>query len=159
MKKLIIGLVVLAMVSLSLPVSAGNTDTITVTLSPQATIDISVSPDSWTPTASLNHSDNTTTTYFTIDTLDTDVNISIDVKASNTADWTIGDTASHDVFVLGITPNGGSETELTTSDQTIWDDVSPGNDPQFGLNLDMPTTSSTSQDQTVTITFTASALA
>jgi hypothetical protein len=160
MRKIIAILIAMAMACVFAPmVGAGPSDTIVVTLDPAATIDISVTPATWAPVAGLGLTNDSGTTYFTIDTLTTDVNISIDVNCSNTASWTIGGTAAHNVFKLGIYPDGGSETALTNTPTEKWGDVSPGTDPQFGLCLDMPLTSSTSVSQTATVTITATALA
>ena len=161
MRKLLIGATALVMMlAMTLPAMGDTTDTIEVTLDPSAEISISVDQATWTPTCGLGEENETATDWATI-TNDGEVNVTVNVKAEDSNDWTIESAEGHDQFVLRMYI-GSSWTALTDEDQIFTEDFPPyaGADTiDFGLNVTMPTTSSTSQSQSVTITFTASASA
>jgi len=86
--------------------------------------------------------------------------MNVQVSASNTTDWSIGANAGHDVFKLEVL--GDNAVVLTNGDQTFENpleaNLQSGYQETWGLKLTMPTTSSTNDQQTSTITFTSTIL-
>ena len=160
LKKLIITAMVLVLaVAIISPIQAGLTDTITVTLQPQATASISCNQSTWIPSAALGGHEQTSTTWGNLSN-DGEINVSVTIKGSNTTAWTIHDTTTaHNQFVMRFY-NGAAWEGFDYDEETFSSDLPAyGTDyKQFGLNVSMPSTSSTNTNQTVTITFTATAL-
>jgi len=157
MRKITAILIATAMACAFAPlVGAGTTDTIVVTLSPSATASISVDQSIWSPVCKLGETNSTSATWATI-TNNGDINVRVDINASNTESWTIAGSAGHDQFKLETL---GIALTLTASPQTFIANLPSdgGNTAQFGLKVTMPTTSSSSNTQHLTITFTATAL-
>lgn len=158
MRKIIISIVVLAMaMSFIMPALGSDTDTINVTLNPQAEISILVDQGSWTPSCGLNETNETASDWANI-LNDGDVNASVTIDAANTEDWTIAGSATHNQFKLEVI--GTEAIVLTASPQAWLSDLPDAGDPgiDFGLKVTMPTSSSTNVAQHVTITFAATAL-
>jgi hypothetical protein len=100
MKKLTIGLLLLLIIATITPsVFSGNTDTIVVTLNPQATASISVNQPSWSPGAGLGGTEQTSTSWATL-TNDGLIQVDVTVEANNTAAWTLESPIGHNKFLL-----------------------------------------------------------
>ncbi len=172
MKKILaIGMALVMLAMTSVPLSADDTETIDINMTPGGVVDIIIKNstdsewNSWSPTCSVGDSS----------TADTDgdinpyienngtVNVEINVSADDTTDWTIGDAAGHDVFSINLTGgdltfSGGDYLDTTEQDFTDTLNCSGAETVvDFDLLLTMPTSSSTSDPQTTTITFTATA--
>jgi len=162
MKKVEIGILIgILLVGILQPVLA-ESDTVTVTVTPSGTVSITISPTSVDfGTVAYGSSVNTTTNYFTLSNNGT-LAVSVTVKGSNTTSWTLGSTPAYNVFRLIVTKNSAwgdaDDITLTTSDQTFLSSLEPDNSQTFGLKLDMPTGGDTTAQQTITVTFTATAL-
>jgi len=158
MKKILILAIVIAMISsFVMPAIAGNTDTIEVTLTPNAEADITVDQSQFNVTGLGSH--NTTATDWATLTNSGDVSVSVDVSAENTTNWEL-DTVGHNSFNLTITGDGGAIAGALKWDiaETFDADILHGATVTFGLESYMPTSSSTNTEQTLTITFSATAL-
>lgn len=139
-------------------IGAGPTDTIEVTLDPQASASITVDQSTWTPSCKLNEDNSTAIDWATI-TNDGDVNVSVTIDAENSENWTIAGSASHNQFKLEVL--GALAIVLTASPQPFITDLptdAGDNTETLGLKITMPSTSSSSDAQHVTITFEATTL-
>lgn len=136
---------------------AGPTDTIVVTLTPGMTANITVTPGTWDGESAAVGAAKASSlaTDFNLSNVGTG-QVSVDVKATDTAAWTLAGTAGHDAFVL---ETDGPDVTLTTSDQDFVNALPAEGGgvyyEEFGLSVTMPTTSSVSAAQETTITFTA----
>lgn len=160
MKNLLIGaFAILLVVGFVAPVQGDNQATIDVTMNPSASINITCNQASWSPSARLTENESTATDWATL-TNAGDVSVLVNVSASDSTNWTLAGSPEHNQFELQMYIDT-SWTDLTTSDQTFKNNLSPeggSNTVDFGLWLYMPTTSSTASSQISTITFTATAL-
>lgn len=160
MKKILIGVIAIVLaLAMITPVQAGLTDTITVTLQPGATASITCNQSTWDPTCSLGESEQTSTTWGNLSN-DGEVNVSVTIKGTNTTNWDIHDTTTaHDQFVMRFY-NGATWEGFDYDEETYTSDLpaSGADYKQFGLNVSMPPTSSSNDNQVVTVTFTATAL-
>jgi hypothetical protein len=136
--------------------SATTTATATIALSatPSATASITCNRSTWAPpcgvgsqAATVGHWGNITNTGI--------VYVTIKVKVTNPGTWTIGGSASHNVFKMDCTPFQGADIVLTVNDQTFAANLANAAKKDFGLSIIMPISSSTNVDQTTIITFTA----
>jgi hypothetical protein len=156
MKKLLAMLIAISMAAVFAPMASADSDVILVTLTPGATADVYVNQTTWSPTATLGNWEATSATWGLVQNNGT-VAVDVDVKAEDTASWTLAGAAAADTFVLEIL--GDNAITLTTGDQT-WEDPLEANgvggyQESFGLNVTMPTSSSTNTAQTTNITFTS----
>jgi hypothetical protein len=156
MRKILAILVASAIVCAFAPAVGANTDTIVVTLSPNATADIEVDQPTWAPSVGLGSDIQTAADWANL-TNEGYVDVLVEVNATNTAAWTLAETAAHDAFKLATI---GVAKTLTVAYQTFVADLpASGTTWQtFGLNVTMPTSSSTNISQTTTITFKATVL-
>lgn len=144
-------------VGLVIPANAGDTATITVTVTPTGTLSISVTPTAWNNgNLAYGASNNTSGGYFNV-TNDGTIPCKVQIKASNTASWTLGSSAGYNQFVMQASTNGGStwSLTLTTSFQDLFASINPNSYSTFDLKLIMPTSGSTSSQQTITVTLQA----
>jgi hypothetical protein len=135
---------------------AGDTDTINVTLTPNAIANINVNQSAWNGGAvGLGQNSSTAANWANL-TNDGSVSVSVSISAVPTGVWTISPTRGHNQFVL---LTSGIVRTLTVAPQVFINPLHPANDgtPQyanFGLTVNMPTSSSTNSSQAITITFT-----
>ena len=104
MNKKIVGILIcLMLIALITPV-LGDTDTIDVTLNPQATASITVDQSSWNPSAGLGDSESTAGDWATL-TNNGLVQVDVTIKANDTNDWSLVTPTSigHDSFSLQYT--------------------------------------------------------
>jgi hypothetical protein len=160
MRKIIAILVAMAMACVFTPmIGADGTETILVTLDPSASANITCNQSAWSPSCILAGTESTSVTWGKVENTGL-VAVSVVVKATDSAAWTIVAAEAHNVFQLDIT--GGNAVALTTGDQSFDSNIAAagqaGDETTFGLKVDMPTTSSTNTAQTSTITFTATVI-
>lgn len=135
--------------------SAATTDTITVTVSLQSAISVSLDANAWDILAiTLAGTDPSPT--FTA-TNDGNVDIDLVIKASDGANgWTLGTVGADDVFQVDVT---APALTLTTADQSLATAVIPTGTTTIDMTYTAPTTDTQGGgvDHTFTITITASA--
>ena len=158
MKKLFALGVAIAMVAAFIPAVSGDTSqTINVTMNPSTTASIVVN-ESYLNATGLGISN---TTACNIQN-DGSVNCTVEIKAANTTDWTLVSSdptgSSLDDFALDYVIDGGSNTYITDADETFISDFGWDGDTNFNLSVYTPAYTSTNNEQTTTITFTATAL-
>ena len=140
-------------------VGASDTATINVTLNPSAQASIVCNQSVWNPSAGIGTNESTEADWGKISN-DGHVAVSVAVKGSDSANWTLAASSSHDHFALKTL---GVALTLTTSDQTFDATMAPVGDgghtfTTFGLTVEMPTSTSTAAQQHPAVTFTATAL-
>ena len=143
-----------------IPVNAGETATITVTVTPSGTLSITVSPTTWdNGELAYGSSNSTSGGYFTV-TNDGTITCKVQIKASDTTDWTLSTSAGYNQFVMKASTDGGNtwSLTLTTSFQDLFSSIDPSSSDTFDLQLTMPTSGSTSTQQTITVTLQAVSL-
>jgi hypothetical protein len=158
MKKILALGVAIAMVAAFIPaVSGETTQTINVTMNPSTTASIIVN-ESYLNATGLGISN---TTACNIEN-DGSVNCTVEIKAANTTDWTLVSsdptTDGLDEFALDYVIDGGSNTYITDANATFISDFGHDGSTNFNLSVYMPEFTSTNNEQTTTITFTATAL-
>lgn len=155
----------IAMMNLVPMVSAAETADITVTVMVQY-LSVTVSPNwaigtviagatdkTWTPSTAAQGG------YFTA-TNDGNVNEKFTIKAANSVGWTVGATASTNIFAMGFgqTATLGTEptyTYLTISAVDLVSSVAPNDTYKFDLQFKAPTSDSTHSQQSIATTITA----
>jgi len=161
MKRILPILVATAMlVGWIIPANAGETATITVTVTPSGTLSITVSPTTWdNGELAYGSSNSTSGGYFTV-TNDGTITCKVQIKASDTTDWTLSTSAGYNQFVMKASTDGGTtwSLTLTTSFQDLFSSIDPSSSDTFDLQLTMPTSGSTSTQQTITVTLQAVSL-
>ena len=161
MKRILPILVATAMlVGWIIPVNAGETATITVTVTPSGTLSITVSPTTWdNGELAYGSSNSTSGGHFTV-TNDGTITCKVQIKASDTTDWTLSTSAGYNQFVMKASTDGGTTwgLTLTTSFQDLFSSIDPSSSDTFDLQLTMPTSGSTSTQQTITVTLQAVSL-
>ena len=116
MNKKIVGILICLMLVAMITPALGDTDTIDVTLNPQATADIEVDESSWNPSCGLAGDESTAGDWATL-TNNGLVQVDVTIKANNTNDWILSSSPGHDQFVLDWTQVGSEQTyeEYTAS--------------------------------------------
>jgi len=156
MKKLIIGIIAAALIcSFTLPVNAATTQDLNITLSGYTEASILLNDTTWTPSAGLGTNESTGINHFKLDN-DGSVQLDVDIKGSIEPTWSLGASAAHDVVYVAYNIGSGN-VEITTGDLDFVNDLAHNESQNFGMYIDMPTTSSTSIQQNITVTFTATA--
>ena len=161
MKKLIAIIILGMMVSaFPLAVEADDQQIINATFNPAATVAIVCNQTTWTPSCALGGTEATDTAWGNLSNTG-NVNVIVNVSATNTENWLLGSAPAHNVTAFNMT--GFAAINLATSSQTWCAELeAPNNGGQawehFGLNVDMPTTSSTGENQHTALTFTAEVL-
>ena len=164
MKKTIITLIITTMLLSLAPtmVTADQTsDTITITVTGEY-LYIQVTPDTWdigVVSMSSSTYSNTTGPYFTADTSDTNVNIDLKLQITQDASaWsaaTSGNGPGADTYRLNASSdNWVTEYQIVTASPTTIATITAGQDQTFDLRFDAPTSTSTGDQQTITITAT-----
>jgi hypothetical protein len=158
MKKIIAILVAIAMACTFAPmVGADGTEQIEVTLSPNATANITCNQTVWAPSCGLAGTESTSVTWGKVVNAGTvAVNVSARAIDSLSLAWTLENAEGHDMFQLDIT--GANSVALTTEDKVFDGSMAWDDETTFGLKVDMPTSSSTNTNQITVITFTATVL-
>jgi len=159
MKKIIPILIAILALGWIIPANAGQTATITVTVTPTGTYSISVSPTSWdNGQLAYGSSNSTSGGYFNV-TNNGDITCKVQIKASDTTDWTLASSAGYNQFVMKASTDGGSNWDLTltTSYQDLFSSIPPTgtNWDTFDLQLIMPTSGDAETQQTITVTLQA----
>ena len=130
--------------------------TIDVTLTPMGTVNIIVTPKVWDGGgASIGENRSTASDAFTVENNGT-VYVDISVEATDTTNWVLLSTPAHNQFQMQWT-FGAGWYNLGLTPSPFIDALACGEIQPFGLKIFMPTSSSTSTNQTSTITFTATA--
>lgn len=170
MKKLIAILIAATMVCAIAPMVGADPeiDTIVVTLTPGGTASIDVYNTSlgagtaatWIPTVSIGGSANTGEDGFYSINNTGKVQVDVTIMAETDDDWTIGADAGHDTVNLQYNlTHIGDWTTITTGELSFLSNFPPegqeGEVRMFDLLVNMPTSSSTNEVQTITITFEA----
>jgi len=155
MKKAILMLVAaVSLLGAGGPIWAAGTDTISVTVSLEETVSVSVTPSSWTIGA-IGLSGTSGPTSFTATVGNTATKL--EIMASNGAGgWTIGATAGADQFVVAVT---SPAITLTTAYQELDPSVAAYGSKDFLLTYSAPSgdTKGAGLDQGFTVTLKASA--
>jgi len=140
-----------------LPSAMGDNGIVYVTLEPEATVNIIITPDNWNLTNQpLNTNISTPLTYFSIDNNGT-VTVEVNVGCTNSTNWILNTTPGHNQFNLQYRFQSIGNWTTILSNTTFLTDFSYNDIEYFGFNLYMPTTSSTSAKQTWQINFVATA--
>jgi hypothetical protein len=156
--------ILLALALVVIPVSSAFADTtagVTVTATPSF-ISITNAPDTYDfGVVIAGSTPNTGVPGFTI-TNDSTINIDIDIQCNGwdggANDWTYTTPAGIDTGFLNAS-NGGAYNIFVQNgvDTELFDAVTPPTDPTWGLELNTPTSFTFGNQQTTTVTLTASA--
>ncbi len=133
--------------------ASGSSDKIWVTLDPQTTANITVNKSSWNPSVNIGENESTGLSFFNLDNSG-NVQVDVSVNASDTMNWSIAMSPSHNQFNLSYNTGSGWNL-LDTIASSFASNLAYDEDVDFGLQLFMPTSSSTNSNQQSTITFTA----
>ena len=135
---------------------AAETDTITVTVSLESIISVSLDTDAWNIGAIVLSGTPESSPQFTA-TNDGNVGIDLDIKSSDGANgWTVGDPAASDTFKVTVTT---PSLTLALGDQALTTNMAPSGTKTIDMTYTAPTgdTQGAGMDQGFTITVTASA--
>lgn len=162
MKKILaLGIAVAMMMAFVIPATAGPTDTLIIYLNNDASADILVEnatggDATWYPSAGIGANEASGLTDYNCSN-NGSVQVDIDIKGSVAGGWALGSSAGHDTLYVAYNWTGNTWTEITTGDLDFSDDMAHDGYQLFGIMVDMPTSTSTGDAQTVTLTFTATA--
>ena len=143
------------MLAMVIPASADNTQTITITLDNYGTASILLNTNTWHPVCPLASSNFTVNNAFNLDNNGA-IQVSVAIKAGNAESWTLGTTANHNVFALQYNLSS-AWVGITGTNASFRSNLAYDQSQDFGMKIDMPTTSSVSTAQHITVTFTATA--
>ena len=134
---------------------------VSATVTPQL-VAVSVDPTSVAyGTLAVNTTDNLPTAASFDATNDGNVNADFVIKGSNTTpdNWTLAATAGSATYVhrFSSTGSGGTFTALTLTNQTLASAITAGSFQTVHLNLDMPTATTATAEQTASVTVLATA--
>lgn len=156
MKKILIGILAVALIcSFAMPATAGNQEVLTITLDNFAEADILLDNTTWDPEAGLGENANTSGIGFKL-TNNGSVQVDVEIKGEIGPDWSLGSSPGHNTTYLAYDIGAGN-VEITTGDLAFVSDFAYDGEQIFGMWIDMPISSSTSDAQTITVTFTATA--
>jgi hypothetical protein len=132
---------------------SGPEDKIHVVLSPQATADIKLNRTTWEP--NLGWAGNITTGLqaFNLDN-NGSVSVDVDIYIVNGTAWHPGTTPGHDQFNLSINTGAGWNLVYNTPEQ-FTSNLRYDESQDFGLQLYKPTSTSTADNQNITLVFEA----
>lgn len=117
MRKLIAILIAIAMCAFSVPmVGAGESDTILVTMDPQATLNITVNPTNWMPNVALGNINASNTDAFTLTNEDGRLMVDVTINASDSTGWLLGSSPAHNQFQLQYGTGESSDPNVTLGD-------------------------------------------
>ncbi len=119
----------------------------------QTTVSITVNKSSWNPSVNIGENESTGLSFFNLDNSG-NVQVDVSVNASDTMNWSIAMSPSHNQFNLSYNTGSGWNL-LDTIASSFASNLAYDEDVDFGLQLFMPTSSSTNSNQQSTITFTA----
>ena len=158
MKKIVYFILVIGMVLILKNAYGGSTATISVTVSLEETVSISLDTNTWN-IGSISLGATVESSAFTV-TNDGNVAEDISIKATNGAGgWTIGTTPGENVFKVAadVEPYSSYDIVLSTTDTVLITNLASGNSKSFKLQYSAPTsdTYGGGVDQSFTITLTA----
>lgn len=152
-------------------VFAGTTDTFTVTVK-GFFLDIQINRTTWSvnggtavPMSNMNWSNSSNpdpaVAYFNAILYNNSVNVDLKLHVSSDgADWTVGDAIGADTYRLNATHDLWTTIadciNLTGGAQTLKTGIVAGNNQTFDLRFDSPSSTTTGDEQTITITATVS---
>ena len=159
MKKLalIVSLAVSLGAALAMSATAGPEDTVSATVT-AVVISVNVSPNSISYGSQPLGKTNAIPSPMPLDVLnDGTVTENFAIRGSGTAAWTLAATQGADQFAHRFSTSGptGTYTALTTSNQTLFNSVAPTGVINVDLRMDLPTTTSSTAEQTTTLTIVA----
>jgi hypothetical protein len=129
---------------------------ITITATPAGTLDIVVDPNIWDGGgAAIGENYSTSLDTFTLENIGT-VYADVTVEATDSTTWSLSTAPAHNKFQLQWN-QGYDWYNLQLTPALFLDALPCGSTQQFGLKIFMPTSSSTNQNQTIVITFRATA--
>ena len=143
------------------PTTLGNTETITVTLTPAATANITIDKSTWEPGCGIGETNQTATDWGTcMNDGSVAVNVTVNITADVGTVWTVSADATpgHDEPAFAIYDNEMPPADwelLSTTQSEFATNIAYDSEQTFGLNVSMPPSTSTNVDQTFTITFVA----
>jgi hypothetical protein len=132
---------------------SGPEDVIEITLTPNAEANISLNKTTWSPTCDLGNSQATSLAMFNLDNAGS-IQVDVVVSATNTTDWTLDTTPNHDQFNMSFN-HGSGWTLLDVTSGTFKSNLAYDASVDFGLQVFMPTSSSTNTSQESIVTFVA----
>lgn len=151
------------------PVLAMDNDTVDVTVTPSYTLTLAVNETSWDQ-GTLNYGSGQNTTgaaWAQIDTTGSTTPVDVGITAANATTWSVTNTygsLGEDICMVNLTnttsTNSDSSTDVTGiywTSQQAWTNVSVDSTETFGLAFEMPPTGTTNTQQTIQLTFTATA--
>jgi len=165
-----IALALMLLVVFAVPIFAATSQNVTVTATPSF-ISITNSPGNFDfVVVTAGTTPNTTTGWFTV-TNDSTVTIDINIQCngwSGASSWTYGSPIGIDTGYLAVSSTfggvGGSsgagnydvDILLDSTDYLLCDDLAVGNDPDWELELNAPSSFTFGDQQTTTVLLTAS---
>lgn len=157
MKKILaVGLMAMMIGMFIMPVNAADTQDLYITLNNNATASILLNDTSWEPTAGIDSSEQCANTTFELDN-DGSVQVDVTVSAETNMTWTLESEAGHDQLQLGILPEDLAEITLDETATSFVSNLEHDQWQNFGFNLTMPVSTSTSAPAQINVTFTATA--
>lgn len=169
MKKLAaIGIMAVMIGMFVLPATADSTDNLYINLTNGASADITITNatggNSWNPEVGINEDIFTENTSFNLENTGL-VTVDVDISASvNGSTWEINTSANpmpdnnNLTLAYNLSYVGANEwTYINNTDASFVTTFSHDADQDFGLYLAMPTSTTTANPQSITMTFTATA--
>jgi len=132
---------------------SGPEDKIHVVLSPQATADIKLNRTTWEPNIGWAGNITTGLQAFNLDN-NGSVSVDVDMYIVNGTAWHPGTTPGHDQFNLSINTGAGWNLVYNTPEQ-FTSNLRYDESQDFGLQLYKPTSTSTADNQNITLVFEA----
>ena len=160
MKKLalIVSLAVSLGAALAMSATAGPEDTVSATVT-AVVISVNVSPNSISYGSQPLGTTNAVPSPMPLDVLnDGTVSENFAIRGSNTTAWTLASTQGANQFAHRFSTSGptGTYTALTTSNQSLFSgSVAPAGVVNVDLRMDLPTSTSSTAEQTTTLTVVA----
>jgi hypothetical protein len=117
MKKILAVLLSIILCAFSAPmIYAGESDTILVTMDPQATINITVNPSTWMPNVALGNINASDTDTFTLTNEDGRLMVDVTINASDSTGWLLGSSPAHNQFQLQYGAGASGAPNVTIGD-------------------------------------------
>jgi len=157
MKKIVVIIVLMLLNTLTICVNAADTQELVIPLNNNSVASILLNDTTWNPTAGINEKQYSSNTTFKLEnngTVTVDVNISGDF---NRTFWDLEATAGHNDTLLKTQLNGGSNITVDEIQSTWVDNMAHDGEQIFGVYLEMPTSTSSADMISLTVTFTATA--
>ena len=138
----------------------GETDDLIIYLTNDSSADINVWNTSagagqatWYPGCGIGGNDATTGDFYNLSNEGT-VQVDVTIAGANTTDWTLGTSPGHNVTNVSYDISG-TWNVFTWESETFVDDLAWNEWQNFDLQIYMPTSTSTANNQEITVTFTA----